>query len=72
MSRTYDFIHLRISPVVHDHINKISFESGISKQAIIRQMINKCLTDIYGADVVLESNKINKQIHNEKINLTDR
>lgn len=65
MSRDYDYIHLRISPVVHDFLNRKSHESGVSKQQIIRTMIEKCLSDEYGENIILNAQKIKNQLLNK-------
>ena len=65
MSRNYNSIHLRISSVIHDFLNKKSFEVGISKQEIIRTMIEKCLSEEYGENVILNANKIREQLTNK-------
>ena len=62
MFREYDKIALRISPIIHDFLNKKSLESGVSKQQIIRTMIEKCLSDEYGENVILNAKKIKEQI----------
>ena len=71
MSNTYNSIHLRLSSTIHDFITKKSFEAGISKQQIIRTMIEKCLSDEYGENVVLNGNKIKEQISNKHEILTN-
>lgn len=65
MFREYDNIRLRISPIIHDFLNKKSQESGVSKQQIIRVMIEKCLSDEYGENIILNARKIKQQIKNE-------
>jgi len=64
-SRQYDLIGLRISPVVHDFLNRKSHESGVSKQQIIRTMIEKCLSDEYGENIILNAQKIKNQLLNK-------
>jgi len=67
-SRQYDLIGLRVSPVIHDFLNRKSHESGVSKQQIIRTMIEKCLSDEYGENIILNAEKIkNKLIHEKNI-----
>ena len=46
-------------------MNKKSQESGVSKQQIIRVMIEKCLSDEYGENIILNARKIKQQIKNE-------
>lgn len=62
MFREYDNVRLRISPVIHDFLNKKSLESGVSKQQIIRTMIEKCLSEEYGENIILNAKKIREQI----------
>ena len=62
MFREYDKINLRISAVIHDFLNKKSIESGVSKQQIIRTMIEKCLSEEYGENIILNAKKIRDQI----------
>jgi hypothetical protein len=65
MFREYDKIALRISSTIHDFLNKKSIESGVSKQQIIRTMIEKCLSDEYGENVILNAKKIKEKLLNE-------
>lgn len=67
MFREYDKINLRISPVIHDFLNKKSVESGVSKQQIIRTMIEKCLSDEYGDNIILNAKKIREKLVKEEI-----
>jgi hypothetical protein len=69
MFREYDNIRLRISPIIHDFLNKKSQESGVSKQQIIRVMIEKCLSDEYGENIILNARKIKQQIKKEYENI---
>ena len=62
MFREYDNIRLRISPVIHDFLNKKSAESGVSKQQIIRTMIEMCLSQEYGDNIILNAKRIREQI----------
>jgi hypothetical protein len=66
MFREYDKINLRISPVIHDFLNKKSVESGVSKQQIIRTMIEKCLSDEFGENIILNAQKIKTKITNNE------
>lgn len=66
MFREYDKINLRISPVIHDFLNKKSVESGVSKQQIIRTMIEKCLSDEFGENIILNAQKIKSKIINHE------
>jgi hypothetical protein len=70
MFREYDNIRLRISPVIHDFLTKKSIESGVSKQHIIRTMIEKCLSEEYGDNVILNANKIRQQLTNKNYEIS--
>lgn len=69
MARTMDYIHFRISPVIHDIIAKISFDTGLSKQDVIRQMIINQITEKYNINLLMDMQQIKEKIQNEKTNL---
>ena len=52
-----EVIHLRIPTVLAQFINRASFQTGISKQEIIRQIVRKHFSDSQGYDIVLEHHK---------------
>ena len=57
-----DVIHLRIPQGLNDILLKISHESGMSKQAVIRQMIISQLELKYGDNIVMNIQDVKKQI----------
>jgi len=61
-----DFVHLRIPRFVADLIARESFQSGVSKQEVVRQILRKHFSERYGADVILDSDKVRKTIENQK------
>lgn len=70
MSRENEYIHFRIPPILSDILNKISFDTGMSKQDIIRHMIIERIEQKYNVDLLMDINEIkNKILQNEKTNL---
>lgn len=63
--RTMDVIHLRLNSELHDLIIKISHESGMSKQDVIRQMIISQLEKKYGENLMLNIREVKNQIKRE-------
>jgi len=63
--RTMDVIHLRLNSELHDLIIKISHESGMSKQDVIRQMIISQLEKKYGENLMLNIREVKNQIRQE-------
>ena len=63
--RTMDVIHLRVNSEIHDLIIKISHESGMSKQDVIRQMIISQLEKKYGENLMLNIRNVKNQIKRE-------
>lgn len=63
--RTMDVIHLRVNSEIHDLIIKISHESGMSKQDVIRQMIISQLEKKYGENLMLNIRDVKNQIKRE-------
>ena len=57
-----DVIHLRIPQGLNDILLKISHESGMRKQAVIRQMIISQLELKYGDNIVMNIQDVKKQI----------
>lgn len=65
-----ELIHFRITKVLSDILNKISFDTGMSKQDVIRQMIIDRIEQKYNIDLLMDINEIrNKILQNEKTNL---
>lgn len=60
-----DVIHLRLNSELHDLIIKISHESGMSKQDVIRQMIISQLEKKYGENLMLNIREVKNQIRQE-------
>lgn len=60
-----EIIHLRIANSLYDIINKISHESGLSKQDVVRQMIISQLETKYGDNLMMNINHVKNQIKNE-------
>jgi hypothetical protein len=60
-----DVIHLRLNSEIHDLIIKISHESGMSKQDVIRQMIISQLEKKYGENLMLNIRDVKNQIKRE-------
>lgn len=61
-----EFLHLRIPRFVGDLIARESFQSCISKQEVVRQILRKHFSERYGADVLLDSEKVRRIIENQK------
>lgn len=68
MSQENEYIHLRVPKVISDIINKMSFDSGMSKQDICRHMIFSMIEKKYNLNPVTELDKLKKEISNEKTN----
>ena len=65
-----ELIHFRITKFLSDILNKISFDTGMSKQDVIRQMIIDRIEQKYNIDLLMDINEIkNKILQNEKTNL---
>lgn len=60
-----EIIHLRIASSLYDIINKISHESGLSKQDVIRQMIISQLETKYGQNLMMNITDVKQQIKKE-------
>jgi hypothetical protein len=60
-----EIIHLRIARSLYDIINKLSHESGLSKQDVIRQMIISQLETKYGDNIMMNITQVKQQIKNE-------
>lgn len=60
-----DLIHLRLAASLHDIIIKISHESGMSKQDVIRQMIISQLETKYGDNLLMNIHEVKQQIRAE-------
>ena len=60
-----EIIHLRIARSLYDIINKLSHESGLSKQDVIRQMIISQLETKYGDNIMMNITKVKQQIKQE-------
>lgn len=60
-----EIIHLRIARSLYDIINKLSHETGLSKQDIIRQMIISQLETKYGDNLMINIKSVKNQIRNE-------
>ena len=60
-----EYIHFRIPKVMSEMLNKMSFDTGMSKQEIIRQMIYKAIEEKYKKNPILQIDEIQKQIINE-------
>ena len=69
MSAENEYIHFRITKVLSTILNKISFDTGMSKQDIIRQMIIDRISEKYNIDLLMSPNEIqNKILNHDKIN----
>ena len=65
-----ELIHFRITKILSDILNKISFDTGMSKQDVIRQMIMDRIAHKYDIDLLMDINEIKNKIQqNEKTNL---
>ena len=60
-----EYIHFRIPKVMSEMLNKMSFDTGMSKQEIIRQMIYKAIEQKYQKNPITQIEEIQKQIINE-------
>jgi hypothetical protein len=60
-----EIIHLRIARSLYDIINKLSHETGLSKQDVIRQMIISQLETKYGDNLMINIKSVKNQIRNE-------
>jgi hypothetical protein len=60
-----DIIHLRIARSLYDIINKLSHETGLSKQDVIRQMIISQLETKYGDNIMMNMKDVKTQIKQE-------
>ena len=70
MNNNNELIHFRITKILSDVLNKISFDTGISKQDVIRQMIMDRIAQRYDIDLLMDINEIKNKIQqNEKTNL---
>jgi hypothetical protein len=65
MVRAMDMVSLRLNSEIHDLIIKISHESGMSKQDVIRQMIISQLEKKYGENLMLNIRDVKNQIKRE-------
>lgn len=64
-----ELIHFRITKVLSTILNKISFDTGMSKQDIIRHMIIDRISEKYDIDLLMNPNEIkNKILNHDKIN----
>lgn len=64
-----ELIHFRITKVISEILNKISFDTGMSKQDVIRQMILDRIQEKYDIDLLMDINEIRQKIiNNEKTN----
>lgn len=62
-----ELIHFRITKVLSEILNKISFDTGMSKQDVIRQMIMEKISQKYNVDLLMDINEIkNKILENDK------
>ena len=67
MSGENEYIHFRITKVLSEILNKISFDTGMCKQDIIRHMIIDRISEKYDIDLLMDINEIkNKILQNEK------
>lgn len=62
MSGENEYIHFRITKVLSTILNKISFDTGMSKQDIIRQMIIDRIAQKYNIDLLMNANEIQNKI----------
>ena len=70
MNNNNELIHFRITKILSDILNKISFDTGMSKQDVIRQMIMDRIAQKYDIDLLMDINEIKNKIQqNEKTNL---
>jgi len=66
-----ELIHFRITKVLSEILNKISFDTGMSKQDVIRQMIIDKISAKYDVDLLMDVNEIkNKILQNDKKNVS--
>jgi predicted DNA-binding protein len=71
MSGNNELIHFRITKVLSTILNKISFDTGMSKQDIIRQMIIDRISEKYDIDLLMNPNEIkNKILDHDKKNVS--
>lgn len=64
-----ELIHFRITKILSTILNKISFDTGMSKQDIIRHMIIDRISEKYDIDLLMNPNEIkNKILNHDKIN----
>jgi hypothetical protein len=67
MGSENEYIHFRITKILSEILNKISFDTGMSKQDIIRQMIIDRISEKYDIDLLMDINEIkNKILTHEK------
>ena len=68
MSGENEYIHFRITKVLSTILNKISFDTGMSKQDIIRHMIIDRISEKYDIDLLMSPNEIKNKIldHDKK------
>jgi predicted DNA-binding protein len=67
MSGENEYIHFRITKILSEILNKISFDTGMSKQDIIRKMIIDRISQKYDVDLLMDVNEIkNKILNHEK------
>ena len=64
MGSENEYIHFRITKVLSEILNKISFDTGMSKQDIIRQMIIDRIAQKYDIDLIMDMNEIKNKIPN--------
>lgn len=62
MSAENEYIHFRITKVLSTILNKISFDTGMSKQDIIRHMIIDRISEKYNIDLLMNPNEIKNKI----------
>ena len=58
MNKSYNQIHINVPQVIFDMISRESFQTSISKQEIIRQILRAHFSKKYGKDVYLEREEI--------------
>ena len=57
-----ELIHFRVTKVLSEILNKISFDTGMSKQDVIRQMIIDKISAKYDIDLLMDINEIKQKI----------
>lgn len=68
MKEYNELIHLRIPQGLSDILNKMAFDTGMSKQELCRLMIYSYFERKYNLNIATDIHQIKKEISNEKTN----